>query len=142
MNRTEKIAAVEEILSRAAEQIGDITEPAMMAYYRRHPAALASFEKHGLGQRARLEGLMIENSLHCLMRWLESPGEIEILLGSSVPHHNDTLQVSPEWYSDLIETTADVIATTIPPGSTEEHALWNSVRSDLHRVISDCRKLL
>ncbi len=34
---------------------------------------------------------MVEQALYCLMYGFDSPGEIEILLLGSVPHHNDTL---------------------------------------------------
>ncbi len=142
MSTEEKTALIEAILMRAAEQVGDVTAPAMEVYYRRCPEARASFEEHCLGERAQLEGQMIENSLHCLMHWFESPGEIEILLGGSVLHHNDTLHVPPDWYIDLIEATADVIAATIPAENAAELAAWNEVRSDLRGVINDCRKVL
>lgn len=139
MNTAEKSELVESTLTRAAELIGDITPVAMEIYYRRHPNALAAFEVHGLGNRSRLEGTMVENSLHCLMHWLQSPGEIEILLGGSVPHHRDTLHIPPDWYGDLIETTAEVIAQTIPAQNTAELAIWNEVRGDLKNVIDNCR---
>lgn len=140
MQNTEKAALVDNILMRAAEHIGDITAPAMAVYYRRHPEAQAAFEAHGLGSRAHLEGMMIENSVYCLMNWVNSPGEIEILLGGSVPHHNDTLQVPPDWYGALIEATAEVIAATIPAENNAELAVWNEVRRDLRGVIDDCRR--
>lgn len=142
MNAAEKMALVEDILTRAAEQIGDITPTAMEVYYRRHPAAKAAFEANGLGKRTQLEGMMIENSLHCLMNWFESPGEIEILLGGSVLHHHDTLNVPSDWYSDLIETTAEVVAQTIPANNAAELAAWNEVRRDLRGIIDDCRKVI
>ncbi|MFT3931869.1 MAG: hypothetical protein QM709_16395 [Spongiibacteraceae bacterium] len=135
MNTAEKATLVENTLTRAAEQIGDITPAVMEIYYREHPEALAAFEAHGLGKRSHLEGMMIENSLHCLMHWLQSPGEIEILLSGSVPHHRDTLQVTPQLYSDFLETTAEVIAQTIPPANEAEAAVWNDVRQDLRDVI-------
>ncbi len=142
MNNAEKVALVEDILMRAAEQIGDVTPAAMETYYRDHPEVKDAFEKHGLGRRDQLEGMMIENSLHCLMHWFDSPGEIEILLSGSVPHHADTLQVPPEWYADLLEATADVIRATIPPENDNELAVWDEARNDLRTVIEDCRKLL
>jgi len=142
MNTAEKSALIEEILMRAAEQVGDITAPAMDAYYRRYPEVKAAFEAHGLGKRTQLEGQMIENALHCLMHWFESPGEIEILLIGSVLHHNDTLHVSTDWYGDLIETTAEIIAETIPADNTAELAVWNEVRSGLRAVIDGCRKFV
>lgn len=135
MNTAEKAALVENILTRAGELIGDVTPAVMEIYYRQHPEALAAFEAHGLGKRSHLDGMMIENSLHCLMHWLQSPGEVEILLSGSVPHHRDTLQVTPQLYSDFLETTAEVIARTIPPKNTTEATVWNEVRGELHDVV-------
>lgn len=140
MNTAGKTILLESTLTRAAEQIGDITPVAMKIYYQRRPEALAAFEAHGLGKRSHLEGMMIENSLHCLMHWLQSPGEIEVLLSGSVPHHRDTLHIPPEWYSDFIETTADVIAQTIPAQNTAELVVWNEVRKELHGLIGECSK--
>lgn len=85
---------------------------------------------------------MIENTLYCLMHWFSSPGEIEILLLGSVPHHHDTLHIPADWYVDLIEATADVIAETIPAENTAELAVWNELRSDLRGVIDHCRTLI
>ena len=140
MNSTEKTVVIEDILMRAAEQSGDIAPAVMEIYYRRHPAAKASFEKHCLGQLAQLEGQMVENSVHCLMNWVESPSDIQIMLNDSVPHHNDVLQVPPAWYNDLIEVTAEVIEQTIPQANTAELAVWREVRTALRNVIDDCQK--
>lgn len=142
MNAADKIARIEQILTRAAEQVGDVTAPTMERFYNRYPEAKAAFELHGLGQRAVLEGQMIERSLYCLMHWFDSPGEIEILLAGSVPHHSDTLQVPPEWYGDLIEATAEVIAETIPVTDAEELAVWHELRSDLIDLIDQSRQLI
>lgn len=135
MNTTDKISTVEQILSRAAEQLGDVTASVMERYYRSHPETRAAFEAHGYSDRSQLEGIMIENSLYCLMYWFESPGEIEILLAGSVPHHSETLQVSPKWYADLLEATAEFIATTIPADNAQELAVWDELRSDLRNLI-------
>ena len=43
-------------LERLAELGGDVTRPVLDAYYARHPDARASFEHHGLGHTAELEG--------------------------------------------------------------------------------------
>lgn len=142
MNITKKTALIEEILTRAAEQVGDITPAAMEAYYRRHPEVKAIFDKHSLGHTAQVEGQMIENSIHCLMNWVERPTDIQILLNDSVIHHHDVLEVSPDWYSDLIEATADVIAQTIPAENSTELSVWNEVRADLRGVIDNCRQYL
>jgi len=127
---------------RAAEQIGDVTAPTMDVWYSRYPEARAAFETHSLGDRTQLEGQMIENSVYCLMHWFKSPGEIEILLLNSVPHHHHTLHIPADWYGDLLDATAEVIAATIPADNTTELQIWNELRSDLRGVINDCRKLI
>jgi hypothetical protein len=138
----EKMALVEQTLTRTAERLGDITGPVMAHYYQLFPQALEAFEAHSQGDRSRLEGEMVERALYCLMYWFESPGEIEILLSGSVIHHNDTLQVPPSWYNELISATADTIIGTIPAKNTEELALWEELRSDLQEVIDDSSKLV
>ncbi len=140
MNTAAKTELVDAILTRAAEQIGDITPAAMAAYYQRCPEAQSAFEAHGLGKRSHLEGMMIENSLHCLMHWVDSPGEIEVLLSGSVPHHKDTLHIPPEWYGDLLETTADVIDETIPGENSDEKQVWDQLRKELRDFIDGCCK--
>ncbi|MFA5632615.1 MAG: hypothetical protein WC997_13985 [Porticoccaceae bacterium] len=141
MDTAEKMEIVEKILSRAADQLGDVTTPSMENYYRRFPDAGAAFENHSRhGDRAQLEGLMIENSLYCLMYWFESPSEIKIMLEDSVPHHDETLHVTPEWYKELIDATAEVIATTIPRENNQELAVWNELRNDLRTLIDSAAK--
>ncbi len=139
MNREGKSERVESVLSRAAEQLGDVTAPAMTRFYRRVPEALISFETHGLGKRAQLEGLMIENSLYCLMHWFESPGEVAILIEGSVPHHSDTLDVPPLWYAELLDATAEVIAGTIPAEALSEHEAWQELREELRQIVEGVR---
>ena len=85
---------------------------------------------------------MVERTLHCLMNWFESPGEIEILLSGSVLHHNDTLQVRPEWYGGLIDATAAAIAQTIPANQDAEHAAWQKLCRELREVIESSRPLV
>jgi len=138
MSSVSKIDLVEGILLRAAEQLGDVTQLAMEHYYHQYPDAKASFEHHGLGNCAKLEGEMVENALYCLMYWFETPYEIEILLGESVLHHSDTLDVSPHWYSELIDSTAAVIGATIPAENNEEVAVWEELRADLRALVDEC----
>lgn len=140
MNREAKAALVERVLTRASEQLDDVAETAITSFYRRFPEARASFETHGLGRRGQLEGLMIENSLHCLMYWFESPGEVEILLEGSVPHHTDTLDVPPQWYAELLDATAGVIATTIPASEVSEGELWQQLRQALRAIVERSRE--
>lgn len=137
----DKPAHIESILTRAADRIGDITAPAMQAFYRMHPEAEASFETLSRGWRAQLEGQMIENTLYCLMRWFEAEGEITIMLLESIPHHDETLHVPVDWYEDFIDVTAEIVATTIPRDNAEELRVWNEVRNDLRQVIDTARAL-
>ena len=44
MGSADRLALVEQGLTRAAEQIGDITAPAMALYYARYPEAKAGFQ--------------------------------------------------------------------------------------------------
>jgi hypothetical protein len=137
VNTAERVSLLEQSLHRAAEQIGDITGPVMTRYYQRHPEAMAAFDAHALGNRPALEGDMVERVLYCLMQWLESPGEIEMLLTGSVIHHNDTLQIPPTWFEELVKAPADIIVETIPPENSAEIAVWKDLRQDLHKLIEE-----
>jgi hypothetical protein len=136
----EKKALLEAGLERAAEQVGDVTRPVMDRYYLRFPEARTAFEQLWPGKRQELEGEMVERVLYCLMTWFESPGEIEILMTGSVLHHNDTLRVPPDWFSGLIEETAEVIVETIPPANAPERAVWEELRRELHGLVEQSRK--
>ena len=138
----DKSALIEGILMRAAEQVGDITPAAMALFYQRCPEARQLFEHHGGGRVYNLEGEMVEMALYCLMHWFDSPGEIEILLQGSVPHHNDTLKVPPEAYRGLLQATAEVIRDTIPPDRPDELAVWREVGEDLAGLIDYSRRFL
>lgn len=135
MSSTGKTAVVDNILSRAAEQVGDITRPAVDIYYDRFPQARALFEKHAVGAKQNLEGEMVERALYCLMYWFDSPGEVEILLMGSVPHHSDTLKVAPELYQGFLVATTEVIAATIPPENIEELSVWQELCNELEKLI-------
>lgn len=142
MDRAEKLALLDDSLTRAAEVIGDITPVVMARYYTRYPEAVASFEHHGMGRTAALEGEMVENCLYCLMHCIERPTEIEILLDTSVPHHHFTLNVPLTWYQGLLDETIDVIAETIPADAADEQRLWAEIREKLGAVFTECRTLL
>src|SRR3546814_2301104 len=76
----------------------------MALYYARYPEAAASFEHHGLGKTAALEGEMVENCLYCLMHCIDRRGEIDILLETSVPHHHFTLDVRSEEHTSELQS--------------------------------------
>jgi len=142
MDIEEKRSLLEASLERAAEAVGDITQPVMELFYRRFPEAGKSFEELWPGNRDKLEAEMVERALYCLMYWFQSPGEIEILLSGSVMHHNDTLKVPPEWYSGLIEATAEVIVATIPADQAGERAVWEELRRNLSDLVEQSRQFL
>ena len=101
MQKAEKMALIEVSLMRAADKIGDLTEPVMSHFYQRYPQARESFERLACGNHARLEAVMVENVLYCIMQWFERPEEIRIILYGSVPHHQETLKVGADWYHGL-----------------------------------------
>jgi hypothetical protein len=134
-----KLLLLESSLERAAEVLGDITEPAMSRFYEGYPEAKASFEHHGLGKTEKLEATMVENALFWAMNWLERPTEIIIQVGGSVPHHQDTLKVTLAWYRGLVESVIDVIADTIPADRGEELAVWRQIRGELGGAIESSK---
>ena len=123
MQKAEKVALTEISLMRAVEILGDLTEPVMARFYSQHPQAQSVFVHHACGNRARLEAMMIENVLYCIMRWFDQPEEIKIILYSSVPHHTETLKVKADWYEALLAAGVDLIAGTVPAGEAQERAL-------------------
>lgn len=137
MYSQEKLTTVEQILTRAAEEIGDITAPVMSLYYERFPGARDHFEHHRQGDISLLEGEMVERAVYCLMTWFESPGEVEILLSGSVLHHNDTLKVAPEFYGGLINATADVLEGVISSENASEVSTWLELRSELQQIVGN-----
>lgn len=142
MDKAEKLALIEDSLTRAAEQLGDITPLVMDRYYADFPDARASFDRHGLGKTAALEGEMVENCLYCLMTCLDRPMEVEIMLDTSVPHHHFALDVPVSWYQGLVDAVIDVVVATIPPEQVSEGAVWTEVRANFGSVFDGCRASL
>lgn len=136
METADKRVLLETSLERAAEEIGDITKPVIDLFYTRFPNSREAFERLWPNHRANLEGEMVEQTLYCLMQWLDSRDEIEIILSGSVPHHNTTLQVPPQWFGGLIDATADVITATIPADRADEQAVWQELRAGLRQIVN------
>lgn len=134
-----QLALVERSLERAGDALGDITAPLMARFYAAHPAAQASFEHHGLGKRDLLEAEMVGNVLYCLMTWFERPEEIRIILYDSVPHHQETLKVQPDWYEDMLYAGIDLIETTLPANAHDERAAWAAMRAGFAETIARAR---
>lgn len=135
MSSAEKLAVVEQILTRAAEDMGDITQAVLALYYERLPEARERFEHHAQGNVGNLEGEMVAQTLYHLMTWFESPGEIQILLLGSVPHHRDTLHVPTVFYRELINATVEVVGQSIPPENREKLEIWRELGDELVSVV-------
>ncbi|MEH6756255.1 MAG: hypothetical protein V7676_01945 [Parasphingorhabdus sp.] len=139
MDIDKKTALLETSLERAADKLGDITDPVMKRYYSLYPDARASFHEHGLGNTVKLEADMVESVLYALMNWLEAPQEIRIIFGSTVPHHEETLHVNSDWFRGLVDAAVYVISETIPDEQRDEHALWKEIQTGVNGLIAEAR---
>ena len=74
---------------------------------------------------------MVEQTLYCLMTWVERPAEIRIVLQSTVPHHESALHVSDRLFAGFLDAVVDTIAGTIPADAGQEQALLASIRAAL-----------
>lgn len=136
---THREELAERSLGRLAELHGDVTALILGAYYARHPDARASFEHHGLGQTAELEGRMAAESLFLLLTWVEDPATARIDHGTAIVHHNDTLHVTPHWYLGMVDAALEVLLESIPPDCTDELALWHEVRASFAAFVESLR---
>ena len=135
MGDAEKLERLNASLERCAEKIGDITPVAIATYYRAFPQARARFDTLSPNGRHQLEGQMVMQVLYCAMEWFSSPGEIEVILMTTVPHHIRTLEVAMELFSGLVTAVCDTVAGTIPPEMAEERAVWAELRAVLTGLI-------
>ena len=124
-------ALLHSSLERVVDVLGDITAPVMALYYARHPEARALFTYHDRNNPARLEGTMVEQVLYCLMQWYDSPGEIEIILITTLPHHIETLGVSNALFCALLTAVCDTVVETIPQAECGERAVWRELHDTL-----------
>lgn len=139
MDLNTKMTLLETSLERAADALGDITDPVMERYYAVHPGAQASFRQHGLGNTVKLEAEMVESVVYCLMNWLDRPQEIRIMFGSTVPHHEETLHVDSDWFSGLVDAATHVITETIPEMKQDERKLLEEIHQGVNALIADAR---
>lgn len=131
MEREKQLALLNTILERTADQLGDITDPVLDHYYARFPQGREDFRRHDPSGHYQLEGVMVEQVLYCMMRWFEYPGEVEIVLNTTIPHHIVTLGVSDNIFSGLLEAVCDIVETTIPEDAADERELLRGLRKDL-----------
>lgn len=135
MQTAEKLERLNTSLERCAEQLGDITPVVIAAFYRAFPQARDRFDALYPNGRHQLEGEMVAQVLYCLMEWYSCPGEIEVILMTTVPHHIRTLEVGMELFSGLIDAVCDTVDATIPPEMLQERAVWAELRTVLTGLV-------
>ncbi|MFA7604350.1 MAG: hypothetical protein WCY29_15225 [Novosphingobium sp.] len=140
MDVAEKQSLIQTSLARTAEALGDITGPVYALYYERCPEAQERFDHFYPEGRERLEGSMVEQALYCLMYWFDSPGEIEVVLISTVPHHIETLGVPGDMFARLITAVCDTVTATIPPEEKDELLVWEELHADLIGLCNESAK--
>ena len=131
MSTTEKHALIGAVLESAAERLGDITRPVADLSYTRNPEMRALFKALDPARPERLEGIMVEQAVYCLMYWPEAPGEVETVLLTTIPHHVETVGVSVDLFVRFFEAVCDVVAGTIPPEETAQVQAWEDQRGEL-----------
>ena len=128
---TDPAVELDSLLGRSADVLGDLRPHVMDRFYRRFPEALAIFETESAGHREKLEGDMVEQTLWCLMTWVERPIEIRIVLQTTVPHHAAALHVPEPLFSGFIDAVMETIGDTIPDDAPHERALLDSIHRGL-----------
>ncbi len=121
----------ERSLERLSAERGDVTREVIARFYHAFPDARASFEQHGLGDVAGLEGRMVAETAFLLLQWSESPEIARIDHGTAVPHHNDTLKVGPHWYLGMVDALFSILYETLPAGAKDERDHWDKVRGEI-----------
>ncbi|TNE59809.1 MAG: hypothetical protein EP341_01905 [Sphingomonadales bacterium] len=129
----------ERSFERLAEIKGDITQAVLETYYRAHPDARASFEHHGLGNTAELEGRMVAETVFLLMQWAANPRNAQIEQGTTICHHHDTMEIGPRWYLGLIDAVLSELLDSIPATERDEVRVWESIRSEIAEFITSVR---
>ncbi len=143
MQQIAKPELLEASLTRAAEALGDITPHVFARYYDAFPEARERFEDLSLHRPEQLQGEMIEQALYCLMQWFFSPDEIRIVMVGTVPHHFETLEITPRSFSGLMDTICDVIVETIPADRRDELAVWEELREAMRGLFAEgCQYLM
>ncbi|MFN2101099.1 hypothetical protein [Altererythrobacter sp. MF3-039] len=132
-------ALAETSFARLAEEQGDITRQVIEHYYRICPGARASFAYHGLDNVPELEGRMVAETVFLLMQWAADPTPTQVEQGTTICHHQDTLEVGPHWYIGLVDAVLAVLFETIPADADEERAVWRAIRVEIVAFIESVR---
>ena len=121
---------LEQVLERAATEIGDITPQVLELYYSRYPQAREQFVELSAGAAESLEARMVEEALYCLMIWHERPLDVKTLLAEMVPHH-EYLKVPVDYFTGLQAAVLDVLDTVVLENETDFKVLITALKSEL-----------
>lgn len=135
LTREEKRELADRTLERAAEIVGDITQPTLDRFFARFPEAEAAFVRLADVDADQVEGRMVENCLYCMMEWFGRPGEVRGVIEDQIPHHVRTLEVSAQWYWEMLRASLEVVSEIIPPEAPDEAAVWAEMSEGLRTMI-------
>jgi hypothetical protein len=79
----------------------------------------------------------VENCLYCMMYWFGRPGEVRGVIEDQIPHHIRTLEVSAQWYWEMLHASLEVVMETIPPEAQDEIVLWSEMSDGLKAMIAN-----
>lgn len=136
---SDRAALAETSFARLAEEKGDITQQVIEQYYRACSGTRESFEHHGLDNVPELEGRMVTETAFLLMHWAADPAATRVEQGTTICHHQDTLEVGPHWYIGLIDEVLTVLFETIPVDADDERVMWRTIRAEIAAFIESVR---
>lgn len=127
---------VEEIFEQVAETLGDITKPVMQRAYEAFPEAKQSFKQHGLGEKlSDLEAVMVEQTLYCVIGWVESPGASKVTLDTTVPHHAETLNVPLPFFWSIFTALFDLVKASIPAADKKKIEVLTALQAEIEDYV-------
>jgi hypothetical protein len=137
MTPEQKLEILNQSLEKAAEELGDINRLVLSRYYEAYPEAEKAFNRLSFENRAtrsRMENSMIDSVLYCFMTWFEHPKEVDLTLQGAALQHTET-KIPLTIVIGLLETTADVILSTIDRDDTDARSIWQELQTNLIEII-------
>lgn len=135
MRTIQELDLIEEALSVAAEQLGDITRPVMENYYAKYPEVRAIFTELSLNKAKEMEGEMVTQTIYSLMAIVQNPIVTKIMLQEAIVNHL-YLKISLEHFNGLIDSTTDVIIRVLDSDLSDNISALNRVRNHLKAVVA------
>lgn len=137
MTPEQKLDILNHSLERAAEELGDINALVQSRYYKAYPEAEEEFNRlafQNRNTRSRMENSMIDSVLYCFMVWFEHPKEVDLTLQGASLQHTET-KIPLAVVVGLLETTADVILSTVDRDDTETRRIWQELQNSLIEIM-------